>query len=113
MSYGYGRSRGFGSGDNSGFRSFKPKPVEAGKEYQVDITELSKRGDGVAKIEGFVIFVPGAKVGQKVNVKVTNVSNRFATAELVSVASEAPAQAESAPAGNTETPQANTETPQV
>lgn len=108
MSYGYGRSRGFGRGDSSGFRSFKPKPVEAGKEYQVDITELSKRGDGVAKIEGFVIFVSGAKVGQKANIKVTNVSNRFATAELVSVTSEAPAQAESAPvAGNTETtPQA-------
>ena len=110
MSYGYGGNRGyggrsFGGSREGGFRSFKPKPVEVGKEYQVDITELSKRGDGVAKIEGFVIFVTGAKVGQKANIKVTNVANRFATAELVSVSSEAaaPAPTESAPsAGNTE-----------
>ncbi len=108
MSYGYGRNRGYGgrgnsSGFNSGFRPFKPKPVEVGKEYQLDITEVSKRGDGVAKIEGFVIFVSGAKVGQKATVKITNVANRFATAELVSVVTEQPAQGESAPpAGTTE-----------
>lgn len=102
MSYGSGRNRGYGgrgdtSGFNSGFRPFKPKPVEVGKEYQLDITEVSKRGDGVAKIEGFVIFVSGAKVGQKAAVKITSVANRFATAELVSVVTEQPAQGESAP----------------
>ena len=43
-----------------------PKPVEVGKEYDVEVTELSRRGDGVAKVQGFVIFVQGAKVGQKV-----------------------------------------------
>lgn len=102
MSYGYGRDRGYRGQSDTGFRSFKPKPVEVGKEYAVDITELSKRGDGVAKIEGFVIFVTGGKVGQKANIKVTNVANRFAMAELVSVASETPAKGESTPAGSPE-----------
>lgn len=57
-----------------------PKPVEAGKEYDVELTELSRRGDGVAKIQGFVIFVSGGKVGDKVKIKVETVGPRFATA---------------------------------
>jgi predicted RNA-binding protein with TRAM domain len=37
-------------------RSFN-EPVEEGKEYEVDIKETGRRGDGVAWIEGFVVFV--------------------------------------------------------
>jgi predicted RNA-binding protein with TRAM domain len=40
-------------------------------------------GDGIAKIQGFVIFVKNGKVGDKVKVKVTSVGNRFAIAEIV------------------------------
>ncbi|MCP8306224.1 MAG: TRAM domain-containing protein, partial [archaeon] len=29
-----------------------------GKEYDVTITEISRRGDGIASDEGYVIFVP-------------------------------------------------------
>ena len=79
MSYGttYGRGNRFGGG------SFGPKPVETGKEYDVQITETSRQGDGIARVQGFVIFVKGGKVGQSCKVKVTNVGARFATAELV------------------------------
>ncbi len=77
---GYGRSSSGGSG---GFRSFKPKPVEVGKEYDVTISEISRRGDGIAKIDGFVIFVAGAKQGWQGKVKVTQVANRFATGTVV------------------------------
>ncbi len=76
---GYGRS----SGGSGGFRSFKPKPVEVGKEYDVTISEISRRGDGIAKIDGFVIFVAGAKQGWQGKVKVTQVANRFATGAVV------------------------------
>ena len=81
---------GFG-GDRRGFSS-EAKPVEVGKEYDVQVTELSRRGDGIAKIEGFVIFVQGAKVGQKVKIKVDWVGPRFASATVVGHASgeEAP-----------------------
>ncbi len=45
---------------------------------------MSHRGDaGVAKIQGFVIFVSGAKQGEHVKFKVTRVARRFATAEKV------------------------------
>ena len=77
---GYGGERGFG-----GCRRFddRPKPVEKGKEYDVSITELSRKGDGIARVEGFVIFVKNGKVGQNTKIKVTEVGQRFATAEVV------------------------------
>src|SRR5271154_100374 len=76
---GYGSRGGFGSRDDS----FKPKPVEVGKVYDVTISDTSRRGDGIAKIDGFVIFVAGGKQGQSAKVKVTQVSNRFATGTVV------------------------------
>jgi predicted RNA-binding protein with TRAM domain len=65
----------------SGFGS--PKPVEMGKEYEVEISEISRRGDGIARIQGFVIFVEGAKSGQKTNIRITSVGDRFAKAQIV------------------------------
>ena len=52
------------------------------------IEAISNRGDsGVAKIEGFVIFVPGTKVDDKIKVKITKVGNGYATGELAQQAS--------------------------
>ena len=60
------------------------KPVETGKEYTVDITDNGRAGDGIARIQGLVIFVKGAKAGDKdVRVKVNSVGSRFANAEVV------------------------------
>lgn len=53
------------------------------QEYEADIEELSRRGDGIAKIEGFVIFVPNTKQGEHVKFKITRLGNRFAVGELV------------------------------
>jgi len=59
-------------------------PVELGKVYEADIVEMSRRGDaGVAKIQGFVIFVSGANPGDHVKFKITKVGRRYATAEVV------------------------------
>ena len=63
--------------------SYGPKPVESGKEYDVQITEISRKGDGIARIQGFVIFVKNGKVGQNAKIRVVQVGNRFATAEIV------------------------------
>jgi predicted RNA-binding protein with TRAM domain len=76
MSYRRGR---FG-----GSRFGGPKPVETGKEYDVQVTEISRKGDGVARVQGFIIFVKGGRVGQKTRVRVTHVGDRFATAETIS-----------------------------
>jgi predicted RNA-binding protein with TRAM domain len=62
-----------------------PKPVEAGKEYTVDIMGTGKSGDGIARVRGFVIFVKNAKARDKnIKIKIDSVGNRFATAEVVS-----------------------------
>jgi predicted RNA-binding protein with TRAM domain len=66
-----------------GSRFGGPKPVESGKEYDVQVTEISRKGDGVARIQGFIIFVKGGRVGQKTRVRVTHVGDRFATAETI------------------------------
>ena len=78
----YRRGRSYYGGRSGGFNrgSPLPKPVEAGKEYEVDITEISRQGDGIARVQGFVVFVKNGKVGQKVKVRVNEVADRFATA---------------------------------
>ncbi len=75
---GYGSRGGFGRGSGS----FN-KPVEVGKEYNVSISDTSRRGEGIARIDGFVVFVPGTKQGQNVRIKVTQVSERFASGQVV------------------------------
>jgi predicted RNA-binding protein with TRAM domain len=69
MSYSYYRS--------------KNAPVDVNKEYEAEIEDISRRGDGIARIQGFVIFVPNTRKGEHVKFKVTRVGNRFATGELV------------------------------
>jgi len=94
MSYinrgGYGGGSGYGRGSSGGHGRSPmgqgPKPVEVGKEYDVEITELSRRGDGLAKVQGFVVFVKGSKVGEKVKIKIETVGPRFATATVVTQA---------------------------
>ena len=75
----------YGGGSGRGFRGpTGPKPVEVGKEYEVEVTEISRQGDGIARVEGFVVFVKRGKVGQKVKVKIDQVGSRFAIASVVS-----------------------------
>ena len=59
------------------------KPVEVDKEYEAEIEDISRRGDGIAKIQGFIIFVPNTKQGEHVKFKITRVGSRFAIGELV------------------------------
>jgi predicted RNA-binding protein with TRAM domain len=83
--------RGFG-GRRGGFRargevrSFAPKPVQVGQEYDVDIQEMSRRGEGIARIQGLVIFVKNTKPNEHVKIRITRISTRFAEAEVVAQA---------------------------
>jgi predicted RNA-binding protein with TRAM domain len=67
--------------------SFKEKPVKVGEEVDVQVSELSRRGDGVARIEGFVIFIPGTKQGQQAKIRIKEVKASFATAEVIETVS--------------------------
>lgn len=59
------------------------KPVEEGETYEVDIIGEGKEGDGVAKINNFVVFIAGANEGEHVNVRIKEVKARSAIGEVV------------------------------
>ncbi|MFB6309773.1 MAG: TRAM domain-containing protein [Salinirussus sp.] len=59
-------------------------PVEAGEIRYVEVEDLGKQGDGIARVErGYVIIVPGAEVGERVKVEVTEVKSNFAVGEII------------------------------
>jgi len=71
-------------------RSLPPKPVELEKEYDVTIQEISRLGQGIARIKGFVIFVPDTKPSDRLRVKITRISETFAEAEVLEKMQKSP-----------------------
>ncbi|MEK6955863.1 MAG: TRAM domain-containing protein [Nanoarchaeota archaeon] len=65
-------------------RSFAP--VQVGEELNVTIEAVGEKGDGVAKVKGFVLFVANTKQGDNVRVKVTKVFKKVGFAEVVGAA---------------------------
>jgi predicted RNA-binding protein with TRAM domain len=72
----YEGRRGHGKG-------FKRCPVELGEELEVDITGLSPKGEGMTKVQGYVIHVPNAKPKDHVKIKITRIGEKAANAEIV------------------------------
>ncbi len=58
-------------------------PVEEGERYEVEIEDIGKEGDGVAKVENFVVFVPDTEVGDQVEIEITRVLRTLAFGEVV------------------------------
>ncbi|NHN60436.1 MULTISPECIES: RlmE family RNA methyltransferase [Halorussus] len=58
-------------------------PVDVGDVVEVEVVDEGSEGDGVAKVENFTLFVPGAETGETVEVEVTEVKPRFGFAERV------------------------------
>jgi predicted RNA-binding protein with TRAM domain len=80
--------RSFGGGRRFGDRRFEqesnlPKPINVGEEYEVEITEVGSKGDGIARIKNFVVFIANGKKGEKTKIKITEVRDRFAIGEKV------------------------------
>jgi predicted RNA-binding protein with TRAM domain len=66
----------------SGFRPTNV-PVEEGKVYEAKIEDIGREGDGLARIQNFVVFVPGTKVGDAVKIRITKVHRRMAFGEVL------------------------------
>ncbi|MFB6127263.1 MAG: 23S rRNA (uridine(2552)-2'-O)-methyltransferase [Halolamina sp.] len=58
-------------------------PVTEDQRLTVEVTDVGDEGDGVADVDGYTVFVPGAEAGETVEVAVTDVKPRFAFAEQV------------------------------
>jgi len=61
----------------------KQCPVELGQELEVNITDLCPSGDGMSKIQGYVIMVPKAKPRDLVRIKLTQVGEKAAIGEII------------------------------
>ena len=59
-------------------------PVILGNEYDVDISQISPNGEGLANVKGFWVFVPNVKLGEKVKVRIIFIDSVSADAEVVS-----------------------------
>lgn len=94
----------------------RPSPVEEGKEYDVTVESIGSKGDGITKIEGFIVFVPGVKIGDKLKVRITAVRRNFAIAEPVAAAAPVTAPEElpeGVEAGEVEEAEEAEESPEV
>jgi len=59
-------------------------PVEPGEMRYVEIVDLGKQGDGIARVErGYVIIVPETTVDDRVKIEITDVEPNFAVGEVV------------------------------
>jgi len=59
--------------------------VEKNKEYITTVLDMTHDGAGVAKIEGFAVFIDGAITGETVKIKIVKVTRNFAYGKLLEI----------------------------
>ncbi len=67
-------------------------PVKAGEIHEVSIDSVGGKGDGIAKVKGFVIFVPNVQKGDYVKIKITKVLPKVGFGEVVGKLDHPPVQ---------------------
>ena len=72
-----------GDRDGGGYAPRNFAPVKVGDEFTVTIEAVGEKGDGIAKKDGFVLFVPNTKQGDTVKIRVTRVLRKVGFAEVV------------------------------
>ena len=65
------------------FSGDKAAPVKVGEEMEVKIDGVGEKGDGIARKEGFVIFVPNTKKDDNVRIRITRVLRKVGFGEVV------------------------------
>lgn len=63
-------------------------PVEKNKQYIVDIIDNGFEGEGIAKIDNFTIFIPGALKGEKIRILIVKVLSSHAFGKIVEIIKE-------------------------
>ncbi len=66
------------------------KPVGLEEIYELFINNYSHQGEGIGRINNFTIFVPGAILGERVRVKISEIKKNFARSRLKEVISSSP-----------------------
>jgi len=63
-------------------RADEKEGLKEGGVYDVMVEDVGRKGDGVAKLDKYVIYVPGATKGAQVKVKIQKISGNVAFAVL-------------------------------
>ena len=63
----------------------KKIPIQKNKEYTVSIIDNGFEGEGIAKIEDYTIFVPGAIKGEKIKILIVKVHSSYAFGKIVEI----------------------------
>ena len=61
------------------------KNVQNNQKYIVNIEDYGSNGEGIAKIDGFTVFVPYAMVGETVEIIIILVKSTFAIGKIVNI----------------------------
>ncbi|WP_123537046.1 23S rRNA (uridine(2552)-2'-O)-methyltransferase [Halosimplex salinum] len=64
-------------------KGYLTAPVREGDTLEVEIVDIGSDGDGVAKVEGYTLFVSGTEKGETLDVRVDDVKPNFGFAEPV------------------------------
>ncbi|KUK44024.1 MAG: translation initiation factor IF-2 subunit beta [Methanothrix sp.] len=65
-------------------KTVAPKDViEEGETYELRIESVGRKGDGIARVDKFMIFVPGTAKGDIVRAKIKKISGTLAFSEVV------------------------------
>lgn len=64
--------------------------IKKNDEYVVDIIDYGSSGEGIAKIEGYTIFVIGALKGEKCKIHITKVLSTHGFAKLIEIINKSP-----------------------
>ncbi|MET1125199.1 MAG: TRAM domain-containing protein [Archaeoglobaceae archaeon] len=65
------------------FGAERKPPVKVGEIRTVRIEAMGSGGDGIAKVNGYVIFVPGTQLNDEVTIRVTKVLRKYGFAEVI------------------------------
>ena len=57
--------------------------MKVGDKFEVEITSVGMDGEGVARVEGIVIFIPKTLLGERAVVEITQVKKSFAFAKVI------------------------------
>lgn len=77
-------------GKKSTFANKNSAPVSVGQTIMVTVLRLGFRGEGVARHEGFTVFVDGILPGEIAKVRVVEVKANFARAEMLELVEGSP-----------------------
>ncbi|MGD6964326.1 23S rRNA (uracil(1939)-C(5))-methyltransferase RlmD [Fictibacillus phosphorivorans] len=69
-------------------------PVHKNEIYEVDIVDLTHEGAGVARVNGFTLFVPNTLPGERAKIKVVGVKKGFGFGRLEELIEESPERVE-------------------